>query len=249
MDRIAFTSVTFRKRSARQVCEIARANGIEWIEWGGDVHLPPNNEQALRKIIDLQCRYGLKACSYGSYYRLGMRDYRLWETIVSVARAIGAPMIRVWQGQTSSARTDARVLEEMREETSRLAQIAAREGIGIAFEFHQNTNNDTGASSKAFLERFEHDCVGTYWQPLNDGNDLENLTAVMPRLQAVHVFYWGKNGKRYRLERGKRLWTRYVGAIRAHKGDALYILEFVKRDSARVFARDVGTLRSILEEA
>lgn len=75
MKNIGFTTVTFRKKSRREVCEIAEKNGIKYLEWGGDVHLPPDNETALQEVIFLQKEFGLTAVSYGSYYRLGAENY------------------------------------------------------------------------------------------------------------------------------------------------------------------------------
>lgn len=41
MYNIGFTTVTFRKKSRREICQIASENDIKYIEWGSDVHLPP----------------------------------------------------------------------------------------------------------------------------------------------------------------------------------------------------------------
>ena len=70
---------------------------------GGDVHLPPNDINALRDVLSLQEEFGLTAASYGTYYRLGEENYSLWESITDTANAIGAKIIRIWQGTKASA--------------------------------------------------------------------------------------------------------------------------------------------------
>ena len=63
MYNIGFTTVTFRKNSRREICQIASENDIKYIEWGGDVHLPPNDINALREVLSLQKEFGLTAVS------------------------------------------------------------------------------------------------------------------------------------------------------------------------------------------
>ena len=82
MEKIGFTTVTFRKKSRREICEIAKKNHIEYIEWGGDVHLPPNDSNALREVLSLQEEFGLTAISYGTYYHLGEENYSLWQSVI-----------------------------------------------------------------------------------------------------------------------------------------------------------------------
>ena len=90
MYNIGFTTVTFRKKSRREICQIASENNIKYIEWGSDVHLPPNDINALSDVLSLQEEFGLTAVSYGTYYRLGEENYSLWESITDTANAIGA---------------------------------------------------------------------------------------------------------------------------------------------------------------
>lgn len=54
---IGLTSVTFRNRSAEDILQLCRAIGIDDIEWGGDVHVPPGDLalaqdiQTLRELV------------------------------------------------------------------------------------------------------------------------------------------------------------------------------------------------------
>ena len=45
MYNIGFTTVTFRKKSVEEIIDIAKKAAINCIEWGGDVHVPPDNEE------------------------------------------------------------------------------------------------------------------------------------------------------------------------------------------------------------
>lgn len=248
MKDIGFTTVTFRKKSRREICEIACKNHIKYIEWGGDVHLPPDDEAALQEVISLQKEFGLTAISYGSYYRLGAEDYSLWEQIVNTAERIGAKIIRIWQGDCSSQKVSKEKLQAMVKETKILAEIADKKGLIVAFEFHQNTNNDNGKSAVAFLQAVNKHNVKTYWQPFSTPEDTENLKAVLPYLICVHIFEWNENGHRYSLKHGVAKWRAFLKIIENSNAEPYLIMEFVKHDSRHQLAKDIKTLRQMLKE-
>lgn len=242
MNDIGFTTVTFRKKSRREICEIAKNNFIKYIEWGGDIHLPPDDEIALHEIISLQKEFGLTAISYGSYYRLGTNNYSLWEKIVNIADKIGAKIIRIWQGDCSSQNVSKEKMQAMVNETKRLADIADKKGLIVAFEFHKNTNNDNGKSAVEFLQAVNKHNVKTYWQPFSTSEDIENLKAVLPYLVCVHIFEWNEKGHRYSLKHGVDKWRAYLEIINNSGAQPYWIMEFVKHDSRHQFANDVKTL-------
>lgn len=249
MHEICFTTVTFRKKSRREICEIAFKNGIKSIEWGGDIHLPTYDKFALREVLELQKEYDLKAVSYGSYYRLGMNDFDLWREICGIAYETGAKIIRIWQGDISSPEVSEDEFKKMVAETRKLSKIADEFGLTVAFEFHKNTNNDTGASSLRFLKAVNCKNVKTYWQPFSLPGDEENLKAVLPHLAVVHVFNWNKKGKRFSLKRGSKRWRRFIDIIEKSDCEPYFILEFVKGDRENQFKRDVKTLKKWLSKA
>lgn len=248
MYKIGFTTVTFRDLSPAEVCKIADENDIRNIEWGGDIHLPPLEKEKAAETAALNKKYSLCALSYGSYYRLGAKDFELWREICEAASQIGAKVIRIWMGEKSSCDVNEDLFREMVEETKKLAEAAAEKNLTVAFEFHHGTYNDSGATSLRFLKAVDMDNVKTYWQPFSTKEDTENLKAVLPYLAGVHVFHWNKYGKRYALKRGKRKWKKFISLIAESCGDMNYIMEFVKKDSVNQFKKDLAALRGILEE-
>lgn len=247
MQNIGFTTVTFRKKSRREICEIAQKNGIKYIEWGGDIHLPPNDDTALQEVISLQKEFSLTAISYGTYYRLGVENYPLWESITEMADAIGAKIIRIWQGTSSSADVSNEKFLSMVNETKILSAIAEKKGLTVAFEFHQGTNNDNGKSAVEFLKAVNKANVKTYWQPFSTDDDISNLKAVLPYLACVHIFEWNEKGKRYSLKHGRKKWSEFLETIKNSNTNPYLIMEFVKHDSRHQLAKDVKTLRQIEE--
>lgn len=246
MENLGFTTVTFRQKSRREVCEIAKANGIGFLEWGGDVHVPPTDREALGEALRLQEEFGIKAHSLGSYFKLLETDEAEFSAVLESAAALGAKVIRLWMGTKSSAKTSEAEFNDMVQETKRLAALAAEKDITLAFEFHHNTYNDSGESSLRFLKAVACDNVKTYWQPFTDKTDLDNLRAVLPYLICVHVFSWNKYGVRYPLFWGGRRWKQYIEIIKESGAEPFWIMEFVKGDSEKQFQKDVKTLRQYL---
>lgn len=246
MENIGFTTVTFRNLSREEVCKIADDNNVRIIEWGGDIHLPPGDKKAEAEVISLSKRYKLTPLSYGSYFRVGEDDFEYWKTIVKTAENIGAGIIRAWLGSKSSADVSEKEFNILVEETRRIADIANEKGIVIAFEFHKGTYNDSAKSSAKFFEAVNRENVKTYWQPMSNSADEENLKAVLPYLITVHVFQWNKHGKRYSLKYGKKQWQRFISIINNANVSVNYILEFVKNDSPRRFSNDVKTIKVFL---
>lgn len=248
MYQIAFTTVTFRKLNRSAVCNIAAENEISLIEWGGDIHLPIADINAQNEIINLSNSLNLCALSYGSYYYVGTKNYDEWRKITQTASSIGAKTIRVWLGNKSSENVSDSMLDEMVEETQILADIAREKDLIVAFEFHKGTYNDNGKRSSAFIEKVNRDNVKTYWQPFGTKEDEENLKAVLPYLISVHVFEWNEKGKRYPLKHGRKKWKKYASIIHMANIDVNYIMEFVKNDSPRRFAKDLVILQNLLYE-
>lgn len=245
-DKIAFTTVTFRNLSARQICEIAAENKIEYIEWGGDIHLPPTDKEKREEIINLQKEYSLKANSYGSYYRLGQNDIRLWKNTAETAVQIGAKTVRIWCGKKSSNETSDEEFREMVAETEEIADIAEKYGLTVAFEFHHNTYNDSGEASLKFLKAVNKANVKTYWQPFSLEEDTQNLTAVAEYLAGIHIFCWDKHGRRFPLSYGEKEWRSYLDIIKNKNITVPYIMEFVKDDSTEQFKEDVAFIKKLI---
>lgn len=242
--RIGFTSVTFRSLSAKEVCETAVKNGIKYIEWGADVHVPsPDEAKKVRALCDT---YGIESISFGSYYRVGDGDFAGFERDCRSAQILGAGRIRIWLGRRGSADCTEKDRAELVSMTRILAGIAEQYALTLAFEFHGKTLNDNGRSCMSFLNELDRPGVMTYWQPLAYAENLTNLLTVMDRLTAVHVFSWDDNNVRYPLDAMENEWKIYIGEIAAQK-DVDYILEFVKDDSPQQFAADVRTLKRLTE--
>lgn len=246
--KIGFTTVTFRDKSIEQIFEISNQNNIKLIEWGGDKHLPFDDDIVLNKVIDLSKKYCMCNYSYGSYYRVGDNDFEKFEKICQVVQKIGGKVIRIWLGRKGSLFTSKSQFATMAQEAKQLCEIAQKYNLIVASEFHQKTFNDCGKSSLKMLKEVNMPNFKTYWQPLgNEKKDLSNLKLVIDHVVVAHVFNWKNFDERYDFSFKNERWAKFFEVLKTNANVA-FIMEFVKDDSPQQFAKDYKTINKMLEE-
>ncbi|WP_028065726.1 hypothetical protein [Solirubrobacter soli] len=258
---LGLCSVTLRACSIDEVVAVASGAGLECIEWGGDVHVPPGDLDAARRARSATLAAGLRVASYGSYWRCA-GDFA---PVLASARALGAPRVRIWAGQTASADASPTQRDEIAAAARAAAALAAATPppaaatpppaaatppapaasppapIALAFELHGGTLTDTFDSALALVEASGVPC---YWQPpqsMPDDSALAGLRA-LPGVPAVHVFSWWPGSTRLRLRERAALWRAVFEIFRS--GDAL--LEFVPDDDPALVAEEAEACRALL---
>jgi hypothetical protein len=233
-------SVTFRQLTPAEVVELAAANGMAAIEWGGDVHVPVGAHAVAREVAARCADAGIAVEAYGSYYRA---DGDGFDDVLATALALGAPRIRVWAGAHGSAATPDRdaVVEDLRG----VAGLAAGEGVEIAVEYHANTLTDTLESAVDLFTRVP--ALAPYWQP-PVGSTVAAAAAALPALNpvAAHVFSWSDTGERLPLSARPELWRPVLATLAALPGTRHALLEFVRDDDPAAFVADAATLHTWL---
>ena len=74
MIKKGIVSVTFRQFTPEKIIELAKENGLSYIEWGSDVHVPAGNMEKAAEVATLMEKAGMESVSYGTYYRLGTKN-------------------------------------------------------------------------------------------------------------------------------------------------------------------------------
>ena len=60
------------------------------------------------------------------------------------------------------------------------------------------------------------------------------------------MFHWNLKGKRYSLKKGRSVWNEYAKHLSGAAGEEhCAIMEFVKNDSVRQFAKDAKVFKEI----
>ncbi|MDH0616018.1 MULTISPECIES: TIM barrel protein [unclassified Agrobacterium] len=246
-------SVTFRSLSPQAVIDLAAANGIRSIEWGGDIHVPPGDLGNARDVGERTAKAGLTVSSYGSY--IFAPDFAPDDVtaVLETARALGAGHIRIWPGSRKRPSADYSPGERRAatEALATIARLAHDYGITIGLEYHPNSLTDTLPSALQLMQDLPVPNLFFYWQPapglpLNDA--LAEISALGSRICHLHVFAWLADASRLPLHERADYWRACVGAL--PEGDwtktAYAMLEFVKGDDVGQFAEDAAVLSNIL---
>lgn len=248
MVKSGLVSVTFRKLKPREVVDLVAKAKLAGIEWGGDIHVPHGDKALAREAAKMTKDAGLKVAAYGSYYYAGTEGSPTFEAVLDSALELGAPLIRIWAGKKSPAEAAAADRKKVVDDSIRIAEIAAKRKVALAFEFHNNTLTETTESAMQLLTEIGSANVRTYWQPHSKdalAGNLLSLDTVLPWLAHVHCYQWDAN-VRQPLEQGESEWKQYLARIRKAAGDRYVMIEFVKDDSPEAFLRDAATLRKWL---
>jgi len=236
-------TVTFRKFDIPKICSAAKNAGLSLLEWGGDIHVPPMNEAAIRLAKGCSAEQKLIIDTYGSYYRCGGSDEEIHDTVKTAAE-LGAKNLRVWAGTHGSADTDETERRSVTENLIRVCRCAAQYHLTVSPEFHGGTLTDHWQSAVRLAEETGAENLRLYWQPNQFRDDEYNLTAlraVLPYLSNVHVFTWAGHEK-FPLSNGERMWRQYIDIIAADGKDHGMLLEFVCNDTEEQLVQDAGTL-------
>lgn len=244
-------SITFRPLAPREITELCVRAGLQSIEWGGDVHVPPSNEAAAREVRSLTADAGLSVAAYGSYFRIIAADGTApdFEPVLASAAELGAPTVRVWAGTKDSEDVSASDSAILADRLHTICDQAAAAKIRVALEFHGGTYTNTADSTLRLLEAADHPNLDTLWQPpvgMSQADSLESLEACLARTSDIHVFHWHPTRERQPLAVGADRWASYFAKIAQSPTDRHALLEFVKDESPDQLVADAATLRAIL---
>ena len=241
--RTGLVSVTFRKKSPKEIIELVRQAGLDGIEWGGDVHATdPEAAKEIRKRME-----ELSIFSLGSYYNTGSGEGS-FEKVFETACALGAPNIRVWAGPEDGRTAGPEIWERVVADSKRIARIAATEGKTISYEYHGGTLTSLQKNALRLLREVDEPNVFLYWQPLDCNPEEEKLQHVQElaasgRLMNLHVYQWN-GGLRLPLSEGEARWQPWISAAKDAANAAL--LEFVQDDDPARFLEDAAVLKRMV---
>lgn len=249
-------SITFRRHQPAEIVRAAAGAGLQAIEWGGDVHVPPGKPAIAGQVGQWTRDAGLTVAAYGSYYRAGSAAADAdFEAVLETALLLQAPVIRVWAGREGSRQIAATDRTRVVQDLARCADRAGQAGVIVAMEFHDDTINDTATAARELLAEINSPHLRTYWQPphgVATQDAVAGIRMLAPWLAHVHVFQWWPDPKRrLPLHEGRERWTTFLRELRLVSGDATRaaLLEFMPGDSLAELPSEAATLRSLLQAA
>jgi len=265
MFRKGLISISFRRETPENIIRYAADAGIECIEWGADVHCPPEQTARLREVCRLTREAGLETGSYGTYFRLGTaQGLEAFKRLCEAAQLLDAQVLRIWGGAKGSEDITVPERSRLAEQARELTVYAFSQGLYTALECHPYTVTDDWKSSLEFLEECFPEKDGKpglwmYWQP-NQFKSLEyNLTAakkLAPYTVNMHVFNWTRTEKLPMAE-GIDNWNGYISAFHDGLKDAGDLwgscrgmhLEFMPDDRIESLKTEAETLKQLVKRA
>lgn len=250
MIKLGLCSVTFRKMIVDEVIRTARENFLDAIEWGADVHVPPAlGRDSIRDLAEKCKLNGLSVPSYGSYFDVLAHEPEDFGPVLNAAEFLGSEVIRVWAGWVDPSALTGGQLDRIVRTTRAIADKALKQGVKIAFEFHDNTPTHGGDNALKLFRAIDHPNVFSYWQVLpfeEYEKSLDNLKKVLPLLVLVHIQNPQGADDLGPLADKEKDWMGFVGLLREAGWDGCMFFEFNKDNSPEQLARDVKALQRVL---
>lgn len=244
-------SISFREKSVDELINAAKNAGLKAIEWGSDVHVPVGDIEYAKSVREKCDKAGLICCSYGSYFRFGIKTNtaELFKSYIDTAKALGCSVIRVWCAEKGSREISDEEYSLAVTQAKEYCKIAKENDITVTLECHNHTITDEYHSSLKFLKLVDAENLKMYWQPNqfeSEEYNIDSLKALLKYIVNVHVFHW-LGEQRFPLEDGKRIWEEYTEILKSEQKDYFFLLEFMHDNNLETLAPTAKTLKEIIE--
>ncbi len=231
-------SVTFRKFDVAEVIKLTAAAGLDGIEWGSDVHVPPGDPEWAANVRRMTLDAGLQVLGCGSYFRCDNRDEIA--PLVELARALGTPAIRIWTGRKSHTLF---TNEERKELAAVIRELCDEAGdILVTAEFHNNTFTDDPQAALDLIKLVDRPNFRTGFQLYRHFDNLANAELMEPLTANVHVYSYDHAP----LADTSDLWQTLLPVF--DRQERALLIEFVKDGSPEQFAADAATLKKLVAD-
>ncbi len=242
--KLGLCSVTFRKKTAEEVVELAKKAGISFIEWGGDVHVKTLDDA--KKVKALCNEADIKISSYGSYFNSAVYNESKWHNTCEITKEMGAESIRIWLGKKNSQITSDKEYNLLLENTKKMCDIAAEYGLMVCPECHDNTFNNNTDAILRFTGELQKDNFKTYFQSryFRMEYDLDRIDRTYPYIKDVHISYRDLKREQLFRKKDKNYLDTLLKKFKKKAFDGIVMIEFVSGNNEKNFFKDTETLKT-----
>lgn len=242
--KLGLCSVTFRKKTIEEIAEIAEKAGVDFIEWGADVHVKNQEEAKRAKAICHDKK--IKISSYGSYFNAISYDENEWKKVCEIAKEMEAQSVRIWLGKKDSEKTDSEEYNLLVNNLKKMCMIAQEYKLLVCPECHDNTFNNNTNSFLKIAKEINMENFRTYFQSryCRKNYDLDRIERTYDYIENVHVSYRDlKREQRFRKKDKKYIDT-LLKTFDDKNFTGIIMIEFVIRDNERQLIKDINRLRN-----
>lgn len=249
MIKAGLCSVSFRKHSPNEVIDLCRMHGVQAIEWGGDIHVPPGtNASDVKKLVSICEASGISTPSYGSYFNVLDDSASSFSPVLETAVELHADTIRIWPGWVEPEAITAEQREKITTTTRAIAEMSAGRGVRVAFEFHLHSPTSGAAKAMKIIEGCAHENVYSYYQflpPLDAAEAIKEIETIRSRLTYIHC-HWTTGEDILPFEQGRGTWTVIVDHLKKTGYEGVMYIEFVAGGTVEQFAKDAKLLKELI---
>ncbi len=242
--KLGLCSVTFRKKTVQEIVDIAKKAGVEYIEWGGDIHIKTLEDAKKAKAL---CKENnIKISSYGSYFNCAEYDESKWTEICQITKEMRANSVRIWLGKKDSEKTSEQEYKTLLENTKKMCEIAEEYSLLVCPECHDNTfNNNTDAFLKIQRD-INKGNFKTYFQSryFRMEYDLDRIDRTFDLIENVHISYRDLVKEQLFRKKDKNYIDTLLKKLREKNFKGIVMVEFVINDSEKSFYADIEKLKN-----
>lgn len=245
--KLGLVSISFRDKSPEEILTAMKDAGLSYVEWGSDVHAPKDDIEKLKSIVRLQNKYGIKCCSYGTYFRLGETLTEELESYIDAAKTLGTDILRLWCGNKDSGEYSSEEKIKLFEECKKAAEIAQERNVTLCMECHNWSYTNTKESAFELIQTVNSPHFRMYWQPNQFREFEENIEyakTISPYTEHIHVFKW-RGQKKFPLAEGIEEWKSFLACF---NGERTLLLEFMPDNNIESLKTEADSLRKIVGE-
>lgn len=238
-------SVSFRKNTPEEILAAMQTAELEVIEWGSDIHAPCDDFERLQRIVKLQKRYGIKCCSYGTYFRLGQTEIQELPKYIEAAKVLGTNVLRLWCGTKSSKDYTPDEWQSLLDNCRAAAEIAEAHNVTLCLECHRGTATDEADAAFEIMTATDSPNFRMYWQPETIRTAKENIEYAKKLSKYtvnLHVFNW-EPGLKKPLGEAVELWQEY---LKIFDGEHCLLLEFMPDGKIESLKSEAESLKLIV---
>lgn len=238
---LGLVSVSFRGHTPEEVLAAMVSCGLTLVEWGSDVHCPP---EKAAELAALQARYGVRCCAYGTYFRLGVTPTEELQRYIDAAKALGTHVLRLWCGDQNSEDYTEDGKAALFARCKEAAALAQANGVTLCMECHNKTYTNRREAALELMEAVNSKHFRMYWQPNQFRTEEENLeyaALLAPYTVNIHVFNW-RGKEKYPLRPAADIWKQYLTCF---DGSQALLLEFMPDGRLESLAAEAGALKEI----
>ena len=245
MFEAGLVSVSFRGLTPSEIITLCRENGLSRIEWGSDVHVPPNDPENAERVAKMTAEAGLICSSYGTYFRLGVHPTQELADYVKAAKILGTSILRIWGGEKNFEDLSPDEWAHLTACGKEAAKLAEKAGVTLCLECHNKTCTNCPEGAAALLHAVSSPALQMYWQPNQYQSEEWNLSyakEIAPYVKVIHLFHWRQKEK-FPLADGLESWRRYLACF---DGTQALLLEFMPDGRPETLPQETESMRKLL---